>query len=81
MSKTIWLREETYDRLTSLRVGRETFNDIIERLIRVFRAIQRVPYAQSGEDFYREEPLTDARAKETADVRRDSKEMPDMSPR
>ena len=78
MSKTIWLRDNVYQELDSLRAGRETFGDIIMRLIRVFRAIQRVPYAQSGDDFFKEEPKVDARAKKTLDAIPNRPEVPYM---
>lgn len=78
MSKTIWLKGETYNRLSGLRIGRETFDDIVNRLMRVFRAIQRIPSAQTGEDFFGEEPDTNARAKKAAVARRDSPEVPNV---
>lgn len=39
MSKTIWLKEETYQRLDRLRGHRETFNEVVERLLRIYAAI------------------------------------------
>jgi len=36
MSKTIWLRKETYDRLDALREKRETFSEVVDRLINLY---------------------------------------------
>ncbi len=37
--KTIWLKEDTYNRLVKLMGHRETFNEVVERLIRTYEAI------------------------------------------
>lgn len=42
MSKTIWLRDETYHRLDALREKRETFSQAVDRLIKVYAVIYEV---------------------------------------
>ena len=40
--KTIKLSEETYDALDDLRRKRETFDEAVRRLLRVFREVRQV---------------------------------------
>ena len=65
MSKSIKVKETTYERLLALQRPRETFSDIIERMLRVYAAIADVEDTLSPGHYLMERPKADARAKET----------------
>ena len=56
MSKTIWLKDETYNKLEALREKRETFGEVVERLIKVYDVIWDVSEALGPGHYLKERP-------------------------
>ena len=64
MSKTIWLKDETYNKLEAVREKRETFDKAIERLIRIYTTLFEVSETLGPSHYLKEHPLGGKTAEE-----------------
>lgn len=53
-AKTIWLRDETYNRLEQFRDKRETFSEAVERLLELPRRIRDLANILEGQVAFQE---------------------------
>ncbi len=56
MAKTIWLRQETYDRLDSHREKRETFDQVVNRLCNIYETIKAIPDTLGSSHYLAQRP-------------------------
>uniref|UniRef100_A0A6M3Y427 Putative antitoxin n=1 Tax=viral metagenome TaxID=1070528 RepID=A0A6M3Y427_9ZZZZ len=66
MSKTIWLKEETKERLDNIRAKGETFDQVVERLIRVYTTLFSVSETLGPSHYLKEHPLGGKTAEENS---------------
>lgn len=78
MSKQIRLTDVTYIALDALREKRETFSEVVERIIRCYNILKDASDTLGPSHFLKERPVIDARAKETIDTRGNRPTLPDV---
>lgn len=66
MSKTIRVEKEVYDRLNKIRDWKETFSEVIERLLKVYETIHGMSEILGPAHYLKERPPTDAREEAAA---------------
>ena len=76
MSKAIKVDEQVYARLEELRDWKETFSQVIVRLLKVYDVLYTVRDVLGPGHFLRERPVTDVRAKEKVHKRGDRPALP-----
>ena len=67
MSKSIKVDDKVYERLVELTIHRETFNHVIERLLRLWDMMHNVTEILGPSHYLMGKGITDAREKETID--------------
>lgn len=81
MDKTIKLKQEVYADLEKIAVRGETYSQVVERLIRVYKTLSSVADTLGPSHWVNERRVTDARKKETHDTGADSSEVPNVPSR
>lgn len=78
MSKSIKVSDQVYNRLLELLKPRETFSEVIQRVLKVYDTVSNVSDILGPSHYLQGRPITDARAKETLDRRGDSPALPNV---
>lgn len=65
MPKTVWLQDGVYIALDGIREKRETFSEVVERLIKVYVTMKEVTNTLGPSHYLKEHPLGGRTAEET----------------
>ena len=76
MSKAIKLDDQVYERLDRLRGKRETFSEVVARLLEIVEVVHKSAEILGPSHWVNERPATDATAKEMVDRRGDRPALP-----